>query len=58
MSPIIHIVDDDRSFRTVGRLLSASGYGASLSMLRERSCSHSCQATRSDASCLISTCQA
>ncbi len=31
MDPIIHIVDDDRSFRTaVGRLLSASGYSISL----------------------------
>lgn len=31
MSPTIHIVDDDRSFRTaVGRLLSASGYGIAL----------------------------
>ena len=31
MNPIIHIVDDDRSFRTaVGRLLSASGYSISL----------------------------
>lgn len=31
MSPIIHIVDDDWSFRTaVGRLLSASGYGIAL----------------------------
>ncbi len=31
MNPIIHIVDDDYSFRTaVGRLLSASGYGIAL----------------------------
>ncbi|KQY63196.1 LuxR family transcriptional regulator [Ensifer sp. Root142] len=31
MEPIVHIVDDDRSFRTaVGRLLSASGYRVSL----------------------------
>lgn len=31
MSTIIHIVDDDRSFRTaVGRLLSASGYAVAL----------------------------
>lgn len=31
MNPIIHIVDDDQSFRTaVGRLLSASGYSVSL----------------------------
>lgn len=31
MDPIIHIVDDDLSFRTaVGRLLSASGYSISL----------------------------
>ena len=31
MDPVIHIVDDDHSFRTaVGRLLSASGYSVSL----------------------------
>jgi len=31
MDPIIHIVDDDQSFRTsMGRLLSASGYNVSL----------------------------
>ena len=31
MNPMIHIVDDDHSFRTaVGRLLSASGYGITL----------------------------